>query len=359
MIMREISLNIDYENVPTFLRADLDQIRNGESITFSLTAQSIPKSVIHNYNYDNINITYGDFPRDNSKEILIPDLFAFTISESEDIEQLINNDISLDVTSAENNAVTENYKIAGIYDTEYQYNLSSSYPIYVGYFSQDDIQNKLNEESYQFHVQSYQVNQASEEYSENILKDYDHFEEAMGTGLNQMIVVANNEENFDSVYNELKEMFPKYQFVSQYDLRNGDLSSVYFSLVRNLVVGSIVIAAIIGVVVVFLNKGYIYDRTKEFAILFCQGFSKKDIVKIISLENGVIFTLYFFVAYLLAILADILFLNNSSYGHLFVNLFTFENIISLSILVAFIVLFSIFWGVKGIRSNNLVKLLKD
>ncbi len=350
---------LDYENVPTFLRTDLDQIRNGESITFPLIAQNVPKDIIYNYNFDNIDIIFGDFPQDNSKEILIPDLYAFTVSENEDITQLINTNIELDVTSVENNIITEEYKISGIYDTKYKYNLSSSYPIYVGYFPQNNIQDKLNEESYQFHMQSYKVNKASEEYSENIIKDYNHFEQAIGTGLNQMIVVSDNEENFDSVYNELKEIFPKYQFISHYDLKNGDLSAVYFSLVRNLVVGSIVIAVIIGLIVVFLNKGYIYDRTKEFAILFCQGFSKNDIVKIISLENTVIFAIYFFFAYLLAILADLLFLNQSKYGYLFVNLLTLENITFLFFLTIIIVLFSIIWGVNGIRSNNLVKLLKD
>lgn len=350
---------LDYENVPTFLSEDLDQIRTGESITFPLTAQTVPFSVIHNYNFDNINVVFGDFPSDNSKEILIPDLYAFTISETEDIAQLINTNINLNVTSVEDNLITEEYKIVGIYDTGYKYSLSLSYPIYVGYFPQDNIQDKLNKEAYQFHVQSYKVNQASEEYSENIIKDFEHFEQAIGTGLDQMIIVVDSEENFDNVYNELKQIFPKYQFISQYDLKNGDLSTIYRSLVRNLVVGSIIIALIIGVVVVFLNKGYIYDRTKEFAILFCQGFSKNDIVKIISLENGVIFTIYFSIAYLLAILGKVIFLDNSKYGHLFTNLFSLKNIISLSLLVILIVLFSIIWGVKGIRSNNLVKLLKD
>ncbi|WP_047980674.1 ABC transporter ATP-binding protein/permease [Ornithinibacillus contaminans] len=350
---------LDYEKIPAFLRKDLAQIRNGESITFTLTAQSVPFSVIHNYNVNNINIISGEFPKDDSKEILIPDLYAFMISESENYKDIINSTIELDVTSAKNDMITEEYKIVGIYDTGYRYNLSPSYPIYVGYFHQNDIQDKLNEEAYQFHVQAYKINKATEEYSENIIKDIQHFKQAMGIGFDQMIIVVDNEENFGSVYNELKNVFPKYQFISQYDLKNGDLSFVYHSLVRNLVVGSIIIAVIIGLVVIFLNKGYIYDRTKEFAILFCQGYSKKDIIKIISLENGVIFTVYFLIAYLLAFLSDFVFLNTSKYGHLFVNLLAFENIVSLSLLVILIVSLSIIWGVKGIKNNNLIKLLKD
>ena len=349
---------LDYENIPTFLKKDLDQIRNGESIIFSLTSQNVPLSVIRNYNFNNISIISGEFPSDHSKEILIPDLYAFTISETEDITNLVNTTIDLDVTSEEKGMDTEKYKIVGIYDTKYKQALSTSYPIYVGYIDQSNLQDKLSEDSYQFHAQSYKVNKATEEYTENIVKDYEHFEQAMGTGFDQMIVVVNDEENFDSVYKELKGIFPKYQFTSQYDLKNGDLSGIYHSLVRNLVVGSTIIAAIIGVVVVFLNKGYIYDRTKEFAVLFCQGFSKNDIAKIISLENGIIFTIYFFIAYLLAVVANMLFISNSKYGYLFVNLLTLENIMSLALLVVIILLFSIFWGIAGIRNNNLVKLLK-
>ncbi|WP_179128505.1 ATP-binding cassette domain-containing protein [Marinilactibacillus piezotolerans] len=349
---------LDYENVPAFLRKDLNQIRSGESITFSLKAQTVPSSVIRNYNLNDVDIILGEFPKDHSKEILIPDLYAFTLSETEDILDLVNTRIDLDVISDENNSNAEEYKIVGIYDTKYQHALSTSYPIYTGYIDQSDIQNKLSEDSYQFHKQSYKVNKATEEYTEPIAKDYEHFKQAMGTGYDQMIVVVDDVNNFDSVYKELKEIFPDYQFTSQYDLKNGDLSGIYHSLVRNLVVGSTIIAAIIGIVVVFLNKGYIYDRTKEFAVLFCQGFSKSDIVKMISLENGLIFFVYFFIAYLSAIVIDTLFISNSKYNYLFVNLLNLNNVLSLSLLVVIIVLFSIIWGIAGIRNKNLAKLLK-
>lgn len=349
---------LDDENIPMSLMRDFAQTRSGEAITFTLTAQNVPFSVIHNYNVNNINLISGDFPRDSSKEILIPDLYGFILSESEGDLNLINRTIDLDVTTSENNLATETYTIVGIYDTGYKHNLSPAYPIYAGYFSQEASQDSWNEEAYQFYIQSYQINKATEEYSGNITKNIEHFKESMGTGLNQMIVVVDDEANFKDVYDELKEIFPDYQFTSQYDLKNGDLSFVYYSLVQNLVVGSIVIAAIIGLLVIFLNKGYIYDRTKEFAVLFCQGFSKKDIIKIISLENSIIFTLYFITAYLFAFLTDVLFLSTTKYGHLFINLISIKNILSLFLLVTIIVTFSIFWGVKGIKNNNLIKLLK-
>ena len=147
MIMKEIDLNLglDYENIPTFLKKDLDQIRNGESIIFPLMAQNVPSSVIRNYNSNNINIISGEFPNDNSQEILIPDLYAFKLINTENISKLINTKISLDVTSDENHYVIEKYKIVGIYDTEYKRNLSPSYPIYVGYAPQNNLQSKLSE----------------------------------------------------------------------------------------------------------------------------------------------------------------------------------------------------------------------
>ena len=45
-------------------------------------AQTVPSSVIRNYNSNNINIISGEFPNDNSQEILIPDLYAFKLIES-------------------------------------------------------------------------------------------------------------------------------------------------------------------------------------------------------------------------------------------------------------------------------------
>ena len=71
------------------------------------------------------------------------------------------------------------------------------------------------------------------------------------------------------------------------------------------------------------------------------------------------FLFIFLLPILLAALFDVIFLNHSKYGYLFSDLLTLKNVISLFSLVVIIVLFSIIWGIKGIRSDNLVKLLKD
>ncbi|MDG4870090.1 hypothetical protein P8631_19040, partial [Guyparkeria sp. 1SP6A2] len=64
------------------------------------------------------------------------------------------------------------------------------------------------------------------------------------------------------------------------------------------------IALIAGVLIAFLNKGYINNRSKELAILYSLGFRKKDISLIVALENLVLFSSYFGLACMMAFLSN-------------------------------------------------------
>lgn len=370
LVAEGISSYTDYQNnsyesklalddAPDFLRNDLAQLNNGDVIQFQFLAQQAPYSVIQHYNENGIDLLYGDFPQNESYEIVIPDLFAYQLTENPEIEQLIDSSIELEVIDEANARQQKDYKIVGIYDSGYQFNLELDYPIYVGYYPQGSPVDEISEEDYNFFYSNYSVNAATEEYSKELIKDIDHLEEEKGTGLGQMIVVVDNEENLEAVRNQIQDIYPKYQLVSQYDLKNGDLSDVYNTLLRTLIIGSITIALIIGIVIVFLNKGYIADRTREFATLISQGYSKGDIMKIITLENIMVYTIYFALAYLLAYGVNRFFLSSTRFGYLFVELLNLENIIILFGLVSIVVLLSILWGMSGLKSRNLIKLLKD
>lgn len=349
---------LNAKDVPTFLKKDLLQMKDDQAIEFELTALNIPQALIRHYNANNVRLIQGTFPKDDQQELLLPDLYAYLLAKDKDISSLVGTTLKLKVTTKANKSATASYRISGIYGTNFQTQLADAYPLYASYFHESNVP-EVNQEALQFYRQAYQISPETTDYSRDIIKDQAHLKQAMGTGQEQMIVVVDQPENVKSVYSDLQKLFPKYLFTSQYDLKNGDFSQTYHQLVRTLLVGSTVIALIIGIIVIFMNKGYIYEKTKEFAILFCQGFSKKDILKIISLENLFLFTGYFVVAYGLAEMTKVFFLSRTRYAYLFVNLFTGQNIISLFGLIALIAILAIVWGYVGIRNRNLIKLLKD
>lgn len=60
----------------------------------------------------------------------------------------------------------------------------------------------------------------------------------------------------------------------------------------------ILVVGILGIIILFLNKGYIRKRNKELAILYALGRSKKDVIVIILLEHLLISTISFIIGYL-------------------------------------------------------------
>lgn len=100
-------------------------------------------------------------------------------------------------------------------------------------------------------------------------------------------------------------------------------------------------------------------KTKEFAILFSQGYSKLDIFKIIALENIVLFCSYFSIAYFLSTFFRELFLSKTRFYYLFTSLLTLRTFVALLLLVTLIVSISVFWGILGLKNKNIIYLLKE
>lgn len=75
---------------------------------------------------------------------------------------------------------------------------------------------------------------------------------------------------------QIQEMFPSLLQLSQYSIKSGEFSKIYKRLMTMLIGGTLLLAIILGVIVTFLNKGYIHSRNKELAILYSLGYSKKN-----------------------------------------------------------------------------------
>ena len=327
------------------------------SIEFLFEPITVPYSLITHYNDKNINLIAGDFPHENTTELLLPDIYALIINNG-NLSNIVNKEISLNVKNIDSDQTfNKKYSIAGVYQTSFQNKIDSHYKIYTGYVSQLDQTNYLSEDSYNHYKEFFNRNKADANYSEELIKNYDSYLTAMGTGYNQMIVVVDDVKNVTTVHEKLSSLFPKFQFISQYDIKHGELSSTYQQLVLVLVVGSCFIALILGIVIVFLNKSHISYRNYELAILYSQGYSRKDIFKSITLENTFIFSIYLICSYTIASLLNIYFLSKTRHFALFAELISWKNIFSVFLLVNLIVLVSIIWGIIGVNKKNLAKNL--
>lgn len=341
------------DNFPNELKKHMGYFNDIQEINFSFTALQVPSSYIPNYNVKKLNLIKGNFPQDLSDQILIPDVFALTLLKDNNFSKLVNKEITLEVESFNKEQKKENYIIAGIYATDYEQTLTTDYQIYTSYFNQSDEEGYLKEESYEYFINILSENEQTQKFNEEITKDYASFKKAVGTGSNEMLVVAKSNDQLPILHEKLQQQFPSYHLISQYDIKKGELSNIYSSLMKRLIIGSAIIALIIGIIIAFLNKGYINDRNKELAILYSMGYSKKNIFSIISFETILLFSGYLLISYIGAILINKFYLSTTPYFGLFKNLLSFNNLISIVLLVVLILTISIVWGVWGVKQKSL------
>lgn len=328
-----------------------------ENIGFNFVKNHVPFNIAHDYNKDNVTFISGDFPKDNSNELAIPDVYSLLAFNNEDFSKVVGESINLEVRNAQNEIEQYSYQISGVYNTNFRNVVESQYPIYTGYFLEDASQIYRTEESYEFYRRVLSENPQTETFNQQLIKTYQDYQTAVGTGLMTMIVKVDSSQNIEYVNKELQAIYPSYQLVSQYDLKRGELSTIYRSLVNILVIGSTIIAVVAGILISFLNKGYIYNRSKELAILYSIGYRKKDIFMIISLENVILFSGYFLISIIVAYFSNLLYFSQTPRFMLFDNIFESINMISIILLVCIMLIISIVWGVNGVKQKNLKTFL--
>ena len=327
-------------------------------LTFSFSMMQLPNAFIGDYNSENIQLISGQFPKDNSDDILLPDVYALLKFNTGNFQEVVDQQVSLSVQDFEQNEQKKEYKISGVYDTQYRQNLESEYSIYTS-FSETAENDFADAESYRFFKQNLTQTPQSEILNKSLVKDFKSFEEAYGTGKMSMLVRVEDSNQVEKVRSELEEIYPSYRFISQYDLKHGDFSEIYDRLVQILVIGSTVIAVIAGVLIAFLNKGHFMHRNKELAVLYSMGYKRKDIFWIILLEHSLLFSAYIVVAGLTAFILNELFFSHSRYYFLFDNLFEGTNLLSIILLIVLMMTISIVWSLNGVKQKNLIKHLNE
>gem|GEM_PF-552749 len=354
-----LNLSVSSAEFPNMLKKYSGFGSNIDIISFDFMKSNVPQALIPDYNTDNIVLLSGVFPKDDSDEILIPDIYALLKENSEKFDSIVGKEMTLDITNEEGQHRQKTYKVSGVYNTNYKNNIGISYSIYTAYFRENMQAFYLTEESYDFYKNVLTINDATKEFNHNIIDSYENYAVSVGTGNSMMIIKAEDSSYVRMITRDLNEIYPYYHVVSQEDLKKGELSSVYTSLVLVLVIGSTIIAFITGILIVFLNKGYLNGRSKEMAILYSLGYKKSDILMVITAENTILYIFYFVIAYVLTYLADKLIFSKTVYFQWFLTMFDPVNISLIFTLILFMLSISIAWGLNGVKQSNLKKYLNE
>ena len=326
-------------------------------LAFNFTQMVLPTDLITDYNMDNIQLIEGVYPAEQTDEILVPDIYGILYLDTNNPAELIGEEITLTVHDFDNVEIKKDYTVSGVYESGYRQSLKTEYPIYTSFV--EDTAYTVSEEDYLFFKQSLASTEKGAEFNKNLIDSFEQFEEAYGTGYMSMLVRVDSSENIEAVSAELGEIYPAYRLTSQYELKHGELSDIYNRLVSILIIGSIVIALVVGIIIVFLNKGQLNNRNREMAILYSLGFKRKDIYAIIIWESFLQFFFYFMLSGILIFLLQVFYFNQSRYMMLFQNLFEPSNIILIILLIGLMLIVSVIWSVNGVKQKNLIKYLSE
>ncbi|KPL44428.1 hypothetical protein SPSSI3_00445 [Streptococcus pseudopneumoniae] len=328
------------------------------SLSFNFQKLDVPKYFISDYNSENIILLSGDYPKDDSNEVLVPDTFILQHLNTEDYQKVLRKEIDLETANIySKEKKNDKVIISGVYQTYYQNSLKSNYPIYSSYFEESNLEYFLSQESYEHHKQILSLTPETSKASKDIVDSYENYVNAVGTSKDGLLIKITGD--VETISKNLQKLFPKYRLASRYDMRSGTFSDIYGSLVRILIVGSTVISLVIGLVVAFLNKGYIINRSKELAILYSLGYKKKYIFSIIFFDNILIFLLSFFSAVLITTGLNLVYLSKTVYFSYFSSLSSLSNMGYIFAFVILMMLVSDIWGLNTVKQRQLRKFLNN
>ena len=350
-----LNLNLSKESLSKTVRKTKSYSHYPDKIEFEFQTLTVPVEYINNYNPEHIELLYGNYPVNN--QVLLPDFLAYNYCDN-DLEDLVNKNIELPIVDQKRNQISKNYKVAGIYRTNFENNVNLKEYIYVSYQNYDFLDVFSTEE--QFNDYRVQFNQENSNYNidQSVFKDYETYLDALGTGLNDMIITCKTSKNVINVTKKLNDLFPNLRLMSQYEFKNGEFRDTYIQTVLINIGMIIFIATILGIIILFLNKGYIRKRNKELAVLYSLGHSRREVIMIILLEYILISTIAFIIGYSMLFIARTVYLKYLTNFNFLSLMFDGKAIFNIYLYIILMTFISVIFSIHGINRKKLNEYLK-
>lgn len=350
-----LNLNWEKEKYPQHIKESASYSSAPSILQFQFESMNIPYDYAKKFN--KIDIILGNYPKDDSIEILIPDILA--LEYYDEIEKCLNKKVSLNVYDSNNNPSKREYMIVGVYKTDFKQHLNDNYSIYVNYMEYDFFDLFTSEEQYQ-EMKNVDIdnNRLVKNYHNPIYDSYDRYKKAIGTNLGDMIIIVDSPSDVENVQKQLQTLFPNLKLVSQYEFEHGETADAFNKIKLSIYLGVVGFCLLLGIIIVFLNKNYIRSRNKELAILYAMGYSRKHIAKLIFLEYFMILIIDLVVAYSFLKLIQISgFKANETYI-MFMQIFEYSQVVQIVIFVFAMMLCSVLFSFYGINKKKLRRYLE-
>lgn len=352
----ELNLVLDKNSFSSKVKKTKSYVHFPDKVQMEFKTLTVPYPYIKHYNPKHIELLYGNYPVKN--EILIPDFLAYSYLKNENLNTLVKQSIELPIIDEKRNQVNQKYKVSGIYKTNYENNIGLTEYIYTSYQNYDFLDLFQTQESYKNHVNDFNQENKTHDIQKTVFKDYDSYLKAIGTGLDDMIIVCKSKNDVKNVTKELNKLFPHLRLMSQYEFKNGEFRESYIRTVLINIGIIVLVALILGIIILFLNKGYIRKRNKELAVLYALGRSKKDVIVIILLEHLLISTIAFIVGYFGLWMIRILYLRYVSTFNFLSLMFTVKVIFYIYLYIILMTFISVIFSIHGINRKKLNEYLR-
>lgn len=352
----ELNLVLDKNSFSSKVKKTKSYVHFPDKVQMEFKTLTVPYPYIKHYNPKHIELLYGNYPVKN--EILIPNFLAYSYLKNENLNTLVKQSIELPIIDEKRNQVNQKYKVSGIYKTNYENNIGLTEYIYTSYQNYDFLDLFQTQESYKNHVNDFNQENKTHDIQKTVFKDYDSYLKAIGTGLDDMIIVCKSKNDVKNVTKELNKLFPHLRLMSQYEFKNGEFRESYIRTVLINIGIIVLVALILGIIILFLNKGYIRKRNKELAVLYALGRSKKDVIVIILLEHLLISTVAFIVGYFGLWMIRILYLRYVSTFNFLSLMFTVKVIFYIYLYIILMTFISVIFSIHGINRKKLNEYLR-
>ena len=352
----ELNLVLDKNSFSSKVKKTKSYVHFPDKVQMEFKTLTVPYPYIKHYNPKHIELLYGNYPVKN--EILIPDFLAYNYLKNETLNTLVKKSIELPIIDEKRNQVNQKYKVSGIYKTNYENNIGLTEYIYTSYQNYDFLDLFQTQESYKNHVNDFNQENKIHDIQKTVFKDYDSYLKAIGTGLDDMIIVCKSKNDVKNVTKELNKLFPHLRLMSQYEFKNGEFRESYIRTVLINIGIIVLVALILGIIILFLNKGYIRKRNKELAVLYALGRSKKDVIVIILLEHLLISTVAFIVGYFGLWMIRILYLRYVSTFNFLSLMFNGKVIFYIYLYIILMTFISVIFSIHGINRKKLNEYLR-
>ena len=351
-----LNLILDKNSFSNKIKKTKSYMHFPDKIQMEFKTLTVPYPYIKHYNPKRVELLYGNYPIKN--EILVPDFLAYNYLKNEKINTLVGQSIELPIINEKRNQENQKYKVSGIYKTNYENNLGLTEYIYTSYQNYDFLELFQTQESYNNQVNDFNQENRTHDINKTVFKDYNSYLEAVGTGLDDMVIVCKETKDIKNVTKQLNELFPHLRLMSQYEFKNGEFRDSYIQTVLINVGIMILVVGILGIIILFLNKGYIRKRNKELAILYALGRSKKDVIVIILLEHLLISTISFIIGYLCLWMIRMSYLKYISTFNFLSLMFNGNVIFYIYLYVILMTFISVIFSIHGINRKKLNEYLK-